>query len=330
MSTDNTPDITLFFQSPDLDRPDIEYAVTVPTFRRPRHLRDTLTSIAKQDFNRPHAVIVMENDAEGLEGARAAAAFFSENSLPGLVIIAHNRGNCHAYNAGWAVALNTFPALEAIAVIDDDERAVPEWLTNLVQSRERFDVEIIGAPQVPVFESDVEKKWSRHPVFAPPYEQSGPVPILYSSGNVLISRSFLETMPEPFLDPLFNFIGGGDSDFYHRARERGARFAWCAEAPVHETIPNRRIEPSWLRARARREGALSAIIEKRIKPGVGHHLGIIAKSVALLGLSPLRSLRLWLRTGSPEIGLYCMQAAIGRFVAEFGQVNEQYRNPDKN
>ena len=46
--------------------------------------------------------------------------------------------------------------------------------------------------------------------------------------------------------------------------------------------------------------------------------------------SPLRGLRLALQTGSAVIGLYHMQVAVGRLMAEFGLVNEQYRNPESN
>lgn len=328
MPNDETPEISLYHRSPGLDPSSVEYAVTVPTFRRPEHLRRTLDSIAGQRPASRFAAIVMENDAERLEGALAAKTYLSNSPLPGLVIVAHQRGNCHVYNAGWRTALEQFPAMKAVAVIDDDELADPNWLENLIKARELYDVDIVGAPQIPVFSAKTQQKWAQHPVFAPAYGQSGPVPILYSSGNVLITRAVLQSMPQPFLDPMFNFVGGGDSDFYHRARERGMRFAWCVEAPVYETIPDRRTDPSWMRARSRREGALSAMIEKRLRPGVLGRLRTLGKSIAMLGLAPLRSLRLWLHTGSPEIGVYCLNAAIGRFVAEFGAVNEQYRNPD--
>ncbi len=329
MPLTDDPDIGLHYRSPALDG-SIGHVVTVPTFRRPDQLRETLASIVAQRFSRPFAIVVMENDAEGMEGAQAAEAFLTEKRFPGLVVIARQRGNCHAYNVGWKATLQTFESLEAIAVIDDDEVADPDWLENLVHARERFGVDMVGAPQIPIFEQKTSERWARHPVFTPAYAETGRVPILYSSGNVMIGRPVLDAMPQPFLDPLFNFIGGGDSDFYSRARKSGFRFAWCNEAPVFETIPDRRTERSWLRARSQREGAISAIIEKRARPNPAGRLRILAKSLAMLALSPLRSMRLWARTGSPVIGLYFVDVAIGRFIAEFGQINEQYRNPESN
>ena len=45
-----------------------------------------------------------------------------------------------------------------------------------------------------------------------------------------------------------------------------------------------------------------------------------------LAASPLHVLQ----TGSAVIDLYDIQVAVGRLMAEFGLVNEQYRNPESN
>lgn len=317
-------------RSKGLDPNRVRLVITVPTFRRPEHLIETLNSLDAQGRDGDTAVIVMDNDADGLDGARAAADWLLTSKLKGVVIVAHQRGNCHAYNAGWSTALAEFPALEHIAVIDDDELAAPGWLDGLLATAEGTGADLVGGPQAPVFAEQSPESWRRHPVFRPHYAVSGPVPVLYSSGNVLIARRVLEAMEQPFLDPAFNFIGGGDSDFYRRAKAKGFRFAWCAEAQVLETLPARRTEFSWLNARSLRNGAISAIIEKRQHPGLGGRLRTFAKSLALLMASPWRGVRLGYATGSAVIGLYHMQVAVGRLMAEIGLVNEQYRNPESN
>ncbi|MCP4316310.1 MAG: glycosyltransferase family 2 protein [Hyphomicrobiales bacterium] len=330
MTEKSSPDISFFFESPSLDAETVDIVVTVPTFRRPEQLTKTLQSIAAQECDRTVCVVIMENDGEQMQGAAAAKTFLRDSSLPGLVIVAHQRGNCHAYNAGWRTVRESFPNYSAIAVIDDDEEADPHWLRNLCETADHFSVDFVGAPQVPVFESDRSNKLDGHPVFAPPYDCTGRVPILYSSGNVLIGRQVLESMPMPYLDPAFNFIGGGDSDFYSRANEHGFLFAWCATAPVFEAIPDRRTSHSWLIARSQREGAISALIENRRKPGTAGRLGTIAKSLLMLAASPVRAIKLGLRSGSPATGSYYVHVAIGRLLAEFGRINEQYRNPEAN
>lgn len=323
-------DITVFYEPPDLEFNAIKLVVTLPTFRRPDCLTETLKSLTKQVPARQFAVIVMENDTAGMAGAEAAKAFFIQNNVCGLVILAHERGNCNAYNAGLHTAMQRFTRLEAIAVIDDDEQAATGWLANLLATQAATGADCVGGPQVPVFEAQPSIPLHRHPVFMPHYRQTGPVPILYSSGNVLISRRVLDAMPQPYLDTAFNFIGGGDSDFYRRCRTKGFRFAWCAEATVTEVIPTRRTQQSWINARSQRNGAISTLIEHRQNPSFGGRVRTLLKSLALLGASPFRGVRLWRQTGLVNALPHHVHVAIGRLLAEFGKIGEQYRNPESN
>jgi GT2 family glycosyltransferase len=325
------PDITIVAQSPDLAADAIEVVVTLPTFRRPKQVLATLDSLRAQATRRRFAIVVMENDDEGREGAGAASAWLQDAGVPGVVIIAHQRGNCCAYNAGWQVALEAFPNLRHIAVIDDDEIAHAGWLEALCATAERLGADIVGGPQLPVFADGAAQRYAGHPVFAPPYAQTGLVPALFSSGNLLISRAVLDAMERPFLDLRFNFMGGGDADFLSRAAQRGFRLGWAAEAIVEETVPARRLEWDWIRARSLRNGVISTLVEKRKRAGTPlAGAKVLGKSLALLAASPLRGVVRLARTGSLATGLYPVYVAAGRVMAEFGYANEQYRQPEKN
>jgi glycosyltransferase involved in cell wall biosynthesis len=329
LSKDNS--ISMFTRSPALAVDQVEIVVTLPTFRRPDHLLKTLDSLKAQRTKRRFAVIVMENEAEEKAGALAARPVFEGGAIEGLVIIVHERGNCSAYNAGWQTALMTFPSFERLLVIDDDELADPEWVERMTSASELLSADIVGGPQIPVFEPGADVKRARHPVFLPPYRETGLVPALYSSGNLLVGRNVLAQMGPPFLDLRFNFMGGGDSDFLSRASHRGFRLAWCAEAPVWETTPARRLERDWIVARSLRNGVISTLVEKKMRAG-SHFAGarVVAKSLALLGVSPFRGLLRLASTRSPLIALYPVHVALGRVMAEFGYANEQYRQPEKN
>lgn len=325
------PSISIVAETPGLDATIIDIVVTVPTFRRPSQLLDTLRSIRAQRTGRRTAIVVVENEAELREGAEAAAPLFLDGTFQGLVIIAHQRGNCCAYNAGWQVALEHFPRARHIAVIDDDETADRGWLESLHMAALAFRADIVGGPQVPVFAAADAGAWANHPVFAPPYRESGPVPELFSSGNLLIGRNVLEAMERPFLDLKFNFTGGGDSDFLSRAHQRGFKLAWAADAIIREAVPARRLEADWIRARSLRNGALSTLVEKKRRSGTRFAgTKVLLKSLALLGASPFRGVCRLARTGSVSIGLYPVYVAAGRVMAEFGYANEQYRQAEKN
>jgi GT2 family glycosyltransferase len=323
--------VSILARSPGLKPETVQVVVTVPTFRRPAQLLETLASLRNQQTERRFAVIVMENEAEAREGATAAQPLFESGAIAGMLIVAHERGNCSAYNAGWQTALLHFPSFGHLLVIDDDELADPEWLERMCRASETLGADIVGGPQVPVFASADHEKWAAHPVFAPPYMQTGLVDALYSSGNLLVGRNVLTRMGPPFLDLKFNFMGGGDSDFLSRSHQAGFRLAWCAEARVRETVPARRVEADWIRSRSLRNGVISTLLEKKKRAGTPlAGLKVFARSLALLAASPFRGALKLLQTGSVSIGLYPVYVALGRVLAEFGYANEQYRQPEKN
>jgi len=323
-------DITIHSRNNVLKPEQIEIVVIIPTFKRPEHLITTLTSVINQDTKSAFAIVVMDNHPEGSEGAVAAESLLQKSHRDSIVILAHRRGNCAAYNAGFHTALEHFPKAQWVQIIDDDEIAHPTWLSQQLATAVDEKVDFVGAPQHPIFESGADIAQTDHPVFRPPYAKTGSVPILYSSGNVLISTSLLKDHDYPWLDERFNFLGGGDSDFYSRCRSQGAKFAWCAEAGVDETTPARRTELSWLNSRSLRNGSISALIQQKAARSPMDHFKRLVKTCLLLAASPYRSLILFVNTRSLTMALNPMNVALGRLLMEFGFANEQYRAADKN
>ena len=138
-------------------------------------------------------------------------------------------------------------------------------------------------------------------------------------------------MGHPFFHLQFNFMGGGDADLIDRSVTKGFKVAWCNEAPVHETVPPRRTESDWLRARSLRNGVISTLVERRQRANEPFgRVRTFAKSLALLGVSPFRAVMKTIKTGSPMIGFYHVYIGLGRVLGEFGYSNEQYRHAEKN
>lgn len=304
--------------------------VCVPTFKRPDMLEATLRSLAAQAGGHDFAVIVVENEGRERAGAARAKALLEAGLFKGFVIVEPRQGNCKAYNAAWRCALTRFPVLQQVLGIDDDEEAEPGWLDAFLKATATAPAELFGGAVTPIFVDRARAWLAAHPVFRSHYEASGPVPMLYSSANYLIRRIVLERLGFPFLDESFDFTGGGDTDFFTRAKAAGFRFWWVQEAAQRETMPQRRSEFGWIAARGLRNGAISAAIERRQHPGFAGRLKVLAKSLALLAASMPRGIALGLKTGSGTIGLYHAQVALGRLMSEFGIANEQYRKPEKN
>jgi glycosyltransferase involved in cell wall biosynthesis len=166
----------------------VETVVCLPTFRRPEHLRLTLESLLSQRTAHRFAVVIVENDATANEGARVAAQFLTGGGLQGLCIVEPRQGNCQAINAAFETAQQAFPNALHFLMIDDDEIASPDWLGQMVDAAGTTGAEVIGGPVWPVFVDTMKQNLERHPAFRPAYETSGPVPVIYGSGNCLITR----------------------------------------------------------------------------------------------------------------------------------------------
>jgi GT2 family glycosyltransferase len=305
--------------------PSIDIVVCIPSFRRPQHLRLTLQSLANQRTDRRFAVVVVENDALRRESVPAAIEFFWAGNIPGLCIVEPRQGNCHAINAAFETALATFPAATKLLMIDDDEIASPEWLERMVGAAESTGADLVGGPVLPDFDDDLKRGLRRHPAFRPAYDESGPVPIIYGCGNCLITRRVFERLADPAFDLKFNFLGGGDTDFFVRCRQAGMQFHWAADAVITETVPHSRTNPRWLVIRGLRIGAINYHIEVKAARTTVARAKLLAKMLAMLPLSLFRAGRLAATEHKALIALHPMTVAVGSALAAIGIEPQPYK-----
>jgi GT2 family glycosyltransferase len=303
----------------------IEIVVCIPSFRRPQHLRLTLESLANQRTGRRFAVVVVENDALRRESVPVAIEFFWTGDIPGLCVVEPRQGNCHAINAAFETARATFPAVTKLLMIDDDEIASPDWLELMVDAAESTGADLVGGPVLPDFDDDMKRGLRRHPAFRPAYDESGPVPIIYGCGNCLITRRVFERLADPAFDLRFNFLGGGDTDFFVRCRQAGMQFHWAADAVITETIPRSRTNPGWLALRGLRIGAINYHIEVKAARTLWSRARLLAKMFAMLPLSLFRAGRLVFTERKPIIALHPMTVAVGSALAAIGIEPQPYK-----
>jgi GT2 family glycosyltransferase len=305
--------------------PSIGIVVCIPSFRRPRHLRLTLRSLAHQRTDRRFAVVVVENDAVKREGVPVAIEFFWSGEIPGLCVVEPRQGNCHAINAAFETALAAFPSASKLLMIDDDEIASPDWLQRMVDAAEETCADLVGGPVQPDFDDDLKRGLRRHPAFRPAYDESGPVPVIYGCGNCLITRPVFARLADPTFDLRFNFLGGGDTDFFVRCRQAGMKFHWAAEAVITETVPASRTNPGWLALRGLRIGAINYHIEVKAARTLWSRLRLLAKMLAMLPLSLFRAGRLFRTEQRAVIALHPMTVAAGSALAAIGIEPQPYK-----
>ena len=121
---------------------------------------------------------------------------------------------------------------ECLAFIDDDDLPEPDWLIHLLDRQGATGADVImgnrvyEVPECVAFCVKDRLKQPRMTNDTKTWKRNG-LPHQLSTCNVLIQRRVLEVMSRAghVFDPVFALMGGGDADFFCRARLAGFRFA---------------------------------------------------------------------------------------------------------
>jgi len=301
----------------------IAAVICVPTFRRVEGLRRTLQSVIAQRSDVAFAVVVVDNDGADPRGAALAREMLATAGVSHTVLVEPEQGNCHAINRAFGAAVETYPTADFFIMIDDDEIALPGWLQALVDLSRTRSADLVGGPVFREFEVRPAAAVTRHPLFVSIDGETRPIDQLHGSGNCLIHRRVFERFsPRPF-DLRFNFLGGGDMEFFTRCRLAGLTTWWCAEAVVHEFVAPDRITATFLTKRSIRTGSINYLVDRLHKPrGV-----VLLKNVASLALGIARSLKTLIRTGSPLLASHPVLMSAGRIIASLGFLPKPYKSP---
>jgi succinoglycan biosynthesis protein ExoM len=225
-----------------MDAPAI--SVCVCTFRRPELLAQLLAALAGQVDAPPFEVVVVDNDPQRSAAAVLAAAA-SEPQLRLRVASEARQNIALARNATVRLARAGW-----IAFVDDDEQPVARWLAELHRTAAAFGADAVAGPVVPRLPVGAPAWLSRAGLYDRPRHRTGAiVPVgELRTGNLLIRRDALvrDAAPDGPFDPGYGLSGGSDSKLLGSLAERGARFVWCDEAEVAETIPPARTRMRYL------------------------------------------------------------------------------------
>ena len=301
-----------------------EAVICIPTFRRPAGLKRTLESLAAQTGGERFAVVVVENDAQKLEGKDVAEAAFASKAISGFLVVERKQGNCSAINTAFRTARESFRDAEYFLMIDDDEEAAPTWLAGMLGMARESGADLVGGPVVRRFENGAPAGLAQHPLFYSTITESGETASLHGTGNCLIRRRVFEALGEPTLDPRFEFLGGGDMDFFTRCRLAGFKSCWNTDAKVFETVPAQRTKARWVMRRSISTGVINYNIDQKRYQGRLGAAWLVLKNLISLGVSPLRAARALLATGHWLPASHPLCLAIGRNLAALGLAPKPY------
>lgn len=225
-------------------------SVCIITYKRPGGLRELLESMAKQDFfaEGGFEVVVVDNDVTGSAGSVVDEFRNSAPDLPVVYEVEPVQGIPQARNRSVRLARGSF-----LAFIDDDETAVPQWLSALYRCLIEYEADAVFGPVEPVLPPNAPAWIRKGSFFDRPRHPTGMVVHTGRTSNALVRKKLLDVFAEPF-DLALRFTGGSDSDLFVRLQEGGAVFRWADEATVREVVGTERLNRRWLLMRAFRGG----------------------------------------------------------------------------
>jgi succinoglycan biosynthesis protein ExoM len=284
--------------------------VCICTFKRAGLLRQILDSIAKQETDGQFTYSVVVSDNDRAASARSTVdAFKTLSGIETTYAVEPEQNIALARNRALANARG-----EYVALIDDDEFPVSDWLLRLLAACNAQRSAGVLGPVRPRFEKPQPKWFVKGRFYCRPEHKTGTVMHWTETrtGNVLLRRNILEGLAEPFRRQFGS--GSEDTDFFQRMQAAGHVFTWCNEAPVHEVVPADRCTRKYLLRRAllrgqskRHTATLSGIAKSCVAATVyalgmplflliGQHLVIrhlislcdhVGKLIGVLGFTPM-------------------------------------------
>ena len=220
--------------------------VCICTYKRPRMLATLLRSLEHQqtDGQFSYSVVVADNDRE--RSAQAIVAEFSAASgINTLYCVEAEQNIAKARNKALEHSAGDF-----IAMIDDDEIPSQDWLLTAWRFCMASGVDGVLAPVRPRFERTPAAWVVKSGLYERPEPATGHRLTWREArtGNVLMRRELIAADSAPF-DVAFG-CGSEDKEFFRRMHQRGATFAWCNEAAVHELVPPERCSRMYVIRRA--------------------------------------------------------------------------------
>lgn len=246
------------------DSPPPRVTVAIPTYNRAPILRETLATLAQQDFPPTDWELLVIDNASTDDTAAAVAEFASARPAPRYVL-ERTQGLNHARNRAIAEARG-----DVLIFGDDDILTRPDWVRQmsaplLADAGER-KIGALGGEVIPVFPQGVPeyvKTWHRplrfRPDLGPVGGRSSPM-----GANLAFRRAvFAEHgLFRADLDRKGgSLLSGGDSEMIQRLRRAGLEIWFAPAAEVQHQMPASRTAFRYV-ARHAFDNGRSAVLER--------------------------------------------------------------------
>jgi succinoglycan biosynthesis protein ExoM len=242
----------------------MKVAVCVITYQRCAGLRRLLDSVAAMQIQKTApeiTLVIVDNDPQG-SARKVVAQMVVAFPFKMIYDIEPARGISAARNRAIQIAGNA----DFVIFVDDDETVCPEWLEQLLLMQMKGEADIVMGPVAPVFENPPADWIVSGGFFVKDCKKSGKLDKKYgSTANILIRRSCLDMLTEPFAE-VFNLTGGADYYLLLKLKAMGAKICWAPKAGVAEYIMADRANARWILRRRFRVGNTLTMAERLLKP----------------------------------------------------------------
>lgn len=229
--------------------------VCICTYKRAEPLERLLKDLDRQNTGGlfTYSIVIADNDPEG--SAKCAVEEVAKTLGVRVRYCAEpQRGIARARNAVVAHAEGDY-----LALIDDDEFPISDWLKILLVTCRRYNVDGVLGPVKRHFDEEPPRWLKKSSLYDRGVNPTGMQVEWKESrtGNVLMKREIVLNDPMPFRP---EFRAGEDQDFFRRKIEEGRRFVWCSEASVYEVIPPSRWTRLYYIRKALLQGSNAALL----------------------------------------------------------------------
>ena len=230
--------------------------VAVPSFRRPRQLREAIGSVIAQDGIDPstYEIVIIDNCPE-------CSADWVVSAFPGQwpalrYVHEPRRGYAHARNRAVAEARGQF-----LAFLDDDETAERDWLSQLLVVLQSTGADAAFGPVRAVYDRanemdrvHLDKIFARQ-LRLPEGSDLRSKHMRLGTGNSIFRMQTCFDSNTLF-DEAGNRMGGEDTLFIRSLIDRSRLLVWAPQAVVDEHVPAERCQLTVLLKRRFQQGKM--------------------------------------------------------------------------
>jgi glycosyltransferase involved in cell wall biosynthesis len=259
----------------------MDISVVVCTYNREVALRDALDSLLGQETGGQFTfeIVVVDDGSTDGTGEVVREAEKSADAARIRYVRTEGNGVADARNRGVAETTSRW-----VAFFDDDQRAEPQWLGELlsvglasqgdcVAGPVRLDLPGVSEAALGPFCRGLLGETSLRAASAGPDDQFVPE----RTGNVMIRRDLFQRVGH--FDPCIR-MGAEDCDFFWRAAGRGAVMRFSPQAVIHHVIPQSRLGEAYLRRTSWRLGLGSTWIRYKYKGRLRWYFSLVKRIVA--------------------------------------------------